>query len=155
MAYHIYLKKMIDDVKIINLTTHKDQRGFFREIVRFQEQFKGLPVGQISHSLVNEGVVKAWHGHVYQYQWNYLVSGQINIALYDNRVKSETYKETLEFMAGDTLNPKSYFFPPGVLHGYKCIKGPVHIIYVTSGVYDPEDEIRVSTTKLDLNLFRD
>jgi dTDP-4-dehydrorhamnose 3,5-epimerase len=144
---------MIEGVTIIELTTHEDERGFFREVVRFPEQFKGVPVGQVSHSLVMEGVVKAWHGHVYQSQWNYLVSGQIKIALYDNREDSETYKETLEFTAGGTVNPQSYFFPPGVLHGYKCIQGPMQIIYVTSGMYDLEDEVRASSSDLGLNVF--
>lgn len=133
---------MIVGVKIIELTTHEDERGFFREVVRFQEQFEGVPVGQLSHSLVKEGVVKAWHGHVYQSQWNYVVSGQIKVVLYDNREDSITFKEVMEFFAGDGANPFAYFFPPGVLHGYKCTKGPMQIIYVTSGIYGLDDEIR-------------
>lgn len=36
-----------------------------------------------------------------------------------------------------------YYFRPGVLHGYKYIDEPMHIIYVTSGVYDLSDEIRI------------
>ena len=139
---------MIDGVKIINLTTHGDDRGFFREIFRFPEQFEGVRVGQLSHSQVKEGIVKAWHGHVYQSQWNYVVSGQIKVALYDDRKDSSTYKKTIEFVAGDEVESIAYFFPPGILHGYKCIQGPMHIIYVTSGVYDLEDEIRKSNKEL-------
>ena len=139
---------MIVGIKIIELTTHEDERGFFREIFRFSEQYEGVPVGQLSHSLVKEGVVKAWHGHVYQSQWNYVVSGQIKVALYDNRVGSETYKEILELTAGAEADPIAYFFPSGVLHVYQCMKGPMHIIYVTSGVYDLEDEIRKSSDDL-------
>ena len=142
---------MIDGVKIVELTTHVDNRGFFREVFRFAEEFEDVPVGQLSHSLVNEGVIKAWHGHVYQSQWNYVVSGQIKVALYDNRKKSATYKETMEVPTGDNVEPIAYFFPPGVLHGYKCLKGPMQIIYVTSGVYDLEDEIRMTNENLNLD----
>jgi dTDP-4-dehydrorhamnose 3,5-epimerase len=142
---------MIEGVKIIELTTYEDERGFFREIVRFREQFERVRVGQLSHSMVKEGVVKAWHGHVYQSQWNYVVSGQIKVALYDNRKNLQSYKKTMEFFAGDWENPIAYFFPPGVLHGYKCTKGPMQIIYVTSGVYDLEDEIRKANDDLDCN----
>jgi len=134
---------MIDGVKIVELKTYKDERGIFREIFRFPEQFEDVAVGQLSHSLVKNGVIKAWHGHVYQSQWNYVVSGQIKVTLYDNREKSTTYKETIDFVAGDDAKPIGYFFPPGVLHGYKCTNGPMQIIYVTSGVYDLEDEIRI------------
>lgn len=141
---------VIDGVKIIELTTHKDDRGFFREIFRFTEQFEDTPVGQLSHSRVNEGVIKAWHGHVYQSQWNYVVSGQIRVALYDNREISNAYKGIMEFVAGDEMKPIAYFFPPGVMHGYKCLEGPMQIIYATSGVYDLKDEIRM--TNEDLNI---
>ena len=57
---------MIEGIKIIPIKTHEDERGFFREIFRFQEQFTNPSVGQLSHSLVREGVIKGWHGHVYQ-----------------------------------------------------------------------------------------
>lgn len=141
---------MINGVKIVKLTTHVDDRGFFREIFRFTEQFKGISVAQLSHSLVREDVIKAWHGHVNQFQWNYVVYGQIKVVLYDSRGDSTNYKETMEFVAGEGVEPVAYFFPPGVLHGYKCIQGPMQIIYVTSGVYDLEDEIR--KTNEDMNI---
>ena len=142
---------MIDGIKIIELTTHGDDRGFFREIFRFSEQFSDIPVGQLSHSQVKEGVIKAWHGHVYQSQWNYVVSGQIQVALFDNRKDSSTYKEIVEFIVGDEKKPVAYYFPPGILHGYKCLKDPMHIIYVTSYVYDLEDEIRKSNKELNID----
>lgn len=138
---------MIDDVIINKLNTHSDQRGFFREIFRFPTQFENIPIGQVSHSFVKEGVIKAWHGHVNQHQWNYVVCGQIAVVLIDNRVESITYKNTIEFVAGEDESPISYYFPPGVLHGYKCIKGPLQIIYITSGVYDLNDEIRIDFEK--------
>ena len=142
---------MIDGVKIIELATHEDDRGFFREIFRFSAQFGGTPVGQLSHSQVAEGVVKAWHGHVYQSQWNYVVSGQIKVVLYDNRKTSATYKETMEFITGDGVDPMAYFFTPGVLHGYKCLRGPMQIMYVTTGIYDLEDEIRMINENLNMD----
>ena len=40
----------------------------------------------------------------------------------------------MEFPVGDDQQPLAYFFPPGVMHGYECVTGPLHIIYVTSGV---------------------
>ena len=144
---------MIEGVKIIELTTHGDDRGFFREIFRFSEQFADVLVGQLSHSMVKEGVVKAWHGHVYQSQWNYIVSGQIKVALFDNRKDSNTFEKTIEFIAGDEAKPIAYYFPPGILHGYKCIHGPMQIIYVTSEVYDLEDEVRVPKVNINKSIF--
>ena len=134
---------MINGVKLKNLVTHPDERGFFREIFRFLEEFQDISIGQMSHSLVNEGVIKAWHAHVYQSQWNYLILGKIDVALYDNRPDSSTYESIMQFSIGEGEEPKAYYFPAGVLHGYKCRSGPMHIIYVTSGIYDLDDEVRI------------
>jgi dTDP-4-dehydrorhamnose 3,5-epimerase len=140
---------MIDDIIINKLKTHSDERGFFREIFRFPKNFENIPVGQVSHSFVKVGVIKAWHGHVNQHQWNYIVSGQIKVVLIDNRKESNSYKNIIEFIAGENDNPISYYFPPRVLHSYKCIKGPLQIIYLTSGIYDLNDEIRIAPEELE------
>ena len=142
---------MIEGVLIKALRTHVDNRGFFREIFRFKEEYADFSIGQLSHSFVEEGVVKGWHGHKKQSQWNYVVSGLIEIALHDNRADSPTYKETTVFLVGDGHEPLAYYFPPGVLHGYKCLKGPMQIIYVTSGVYTLSDEIRLSLDDSDID----
>ena len=140
---------MIGGVIINKLITHGENRGFFREIFRFPEKFRNAPVGQISHSFVNEGVLKAWHSHKYQHQWNYVVCGQIKVVLIDYRKESDTFREKIEFLAGEKDNPISYYFPPGVLHGYKCTTGPMQIIYLTSGIYDLDDEIRTPREEID------
>ena len=134
---------MIEGVAIKILTTHEDRRGFFREIIRTTDNFFSPGFGQLSHSLVNPGVLKAWHAHKIQAQWNYVVSGLIKVVLHDSRKDSPTFHETMEFLVGDNQPAKIYFFPPGVLHGYRCLIGPMNIIYVTSGVYDLADEVRI------------
>jgi len=140
---------MIDGVIIKKLESHCDDRGFFREIIRCTDDFFEPGFGQLSHSLVNKGVVKAWHAHVEQSQWNYVVNGLLRVALYDNREELETYGELMEFECGNNQEAKVYFFPPGVLHGYKCIEGPMNIIYVCSGTYDVDDEIRMGNSEVD------
>jgi dTDP-4-dehydrorhamnose 3,5-epimerase len=134
---------MIEGVSFKELITHTDERGFFREVIRSTDEFFSAGFGQLSHSLVYGGVVKAWHAHRVQTQWNYIISGLLKVVLYDLRPDSSTRGTTMEFLAGDHQPARAYGFPPGVLHGYHCIGGPAHIIYVTSGVYDLSDEIRL------------
>ena len=138
---------MLSDIKLIKLETHNDERGFFREIIRLKNNSENIEIGQISHSFVKEGVVKAWHGHLYQSQWNYVLCGEIKAALYDSRKDSKTYGKIFEFSAS-SRNPLIYFFPPGIFHGYKCINGPMDIIYITSGTYDLSDELRQYSIKI-------
>jgi dTDP-4-dehydrorhamnose 3,5-epimerase len=134
---------MIQGVIFKDLAVHPDDRGFFVEIIRNTDKIFNADFGQLSHSLVYHGVIKAWHYHKIQTQWNYVVNGLIKVALHDLRKDSPTYKETMEFLAGDNQSVRLYSFPPGVAHGYKCHNGPMNIIYLTSGIYDPNDEGRI------------
>jgi dTDP-4-dehydrorhamnose 3,5-epimerase len=134
---------MITGVVFKDLVTHSDERGFFREIIRVTDNFFGEGFGQWSHSLMYPGIVKAWHIHRKQVDWWYVAGGVLKVALYDTRPESSSYKETMEFLAGDNLPAKVFCIPPGVAHGCKCVNGPVNLFYVTSNVYDSEDEGRI------------
>jgi dTDP-4-dehydrorhamnose 3,5-epimerase len=141
---------MIEGVEFKSIISHVDERGYFRELIRKDDKILTEGLGQVSHSLVYSGVIKGWHGHEYQTQWNYVVNGLIFVALFDARKNSSTYKKTITFLVGDFQESQIYKFPPGVLHGYKCISGPMNIIYFTSGQYDLKDEIRVEHNNQDI-----
>jgi len=134
---------MIQGVTFKSLVTHADERGFFRELIRTTDGFFQPGFGQLSHAVSHTGALKAWHGHKVQMQWSYVLAGLMKVALYDTRPDSPTYKQTSEFLAGEGQAVAVYNLPPGVLHGHRCLSGPLHIIYVTSATYDPADEIRV------------
>jgi dTDP-4-dehydrorhamnose 3,5-epimerase len=133
---------MIEGVIFKELVSHADERGFFREVIRETDDFFAEGFGQISHSLVYPGIVKAWHAHRRQTQWTYVASGLLKVAVHDHREQSPTYRRTLEFLLGEHQRLAVYKLPPGVAHGYRCLHGPAHVLYLTSGTYDPEDEIR-------------
>jgi dTDP-4-dehydrorhamnose 3,5-epimerase len=137
------MSNTIEDVVVKKLKTHSEERGFFREIIRETDDFFTAGFGQLSHSLVYTGVIKAWHAHKIQSQWTYAATGTLKVALNDMRKESPTYQKTMEFLVGENTESSVYLFPPGVVHGYKCINGPANVIYVTSGQYDLEDEIRI------------
>jgi dTDP-4-dehydrorhamnose 3,5-epimerase len=134
---------MISGVVIKELVTHVDERGYFREIIRVTDDFFATGFGQLSHSLVYPAVVKAWHAHREQTQWTYVACGLLKVVLHDGRPQSPTYRQTMEFLAGDHQPARVYSFPPGVVHGYRCVCGPAHVVYVTSGTYDVSDEVRL------------
>ena len=134
---------MIDGVEIKNLDTHSDERGFFREIIRVTDPFFGEGFGQFSHSLMYLGVTKAWHIHQNQVDWWYVACGVLKVALFDRRVDSPTAGETMELMMGENQESCVLRIPPGVAHGCRCISGPAHLFYITSRVYDPDDEGRI------------
>ena len=135
---------MIEGVVLKELATHQDERGFFREIIRVTDDFFGEGFGQWSHSLMYQGVTKAWHIHQRQVDWWYVASGVLKVVLYDKREGSTTQGETMEFLMGDNQPARVLRVPPGVAHGCKAIGSTVNLLYITSYTYDPADEGRIS-----------
>ena len=86
----------IQGVVVKNLTTHADERGFFREVIReTDEGFEHF--GQLSHSLMYAGTVKAWHIHRVQTDWWYVI-GALKVALFDTRDDSPTKGRLMELL---------------------------------------------------------
>lgn len=135
---------MIEGTVLEDLVTHTDERGFFREIIRVTDEFFAEGFGQWSHSLMYPGVIKAWHIHKKQIDWWYVCNGLLKVALHDTRPDSPSYRETMEFLMGDDQPARLVRIPPGVAHGCKCLNGPANLFYVTSSVYDPDDEGRIA-----------
>jgi len=134
---------MIDGVIIKELVRHPDERGFFEEVIRASDPFFGEGFGQLSHSSMHEGVVKAWHVHKTQIDWWYVPNGTVKVALYDTRENSSTYKELQEFIVGEEGQKIIIKIPAGVAHGCKVLKGPADLVYVTSSEYAKEEEGRI------------
>lgn len=135
---------MIEGVIFKELITNCDERGFFREIIRVSDDFFDEGFGQWSHSLMFDGVIKAWHFHHVQTDWWYVVNGVLRVGLCDMRPDSPTYRQTMDFLMGDLQQPQVLKIPPGIAHGCKTVQGPVNLLYMTSHVYNPADEIRIA-----------
>ncbi len=134
---------MIEGVVLKELETFNDDRGFFRELIRSTDDSFREGFGQWSHSLMFDGVIKAWHFHRIQTDWWYIVSGVLRVGLCDLREESDTYKQSMDFLMGDLQPARVLKIPPGIAHGCKTVQGPVHLFYLTSHVYNPDDEIRI------------
>jgi dTDP-4-dehydrorhamnose 3,5-epimerase len=135
----------IEGVVISALARHPDDRGYFEELIRADDRWFGEGFGQLSHSMMYPGVVKAWHIHVTQIDWWYVAVGRLLVALYDRRRESPTHGVTQEIYLGDDLAPSVLKIPAGVAHGCRVISTtPAHLFYVTSCTYDPAEEGRVA-----------
>jgi len=44
---------------------------------------------------------------------------------------------------GDNQPAQVLCIPPGVAHGCKCLSAQANLFYITSNVYDPDDEGRI------------
>jgi dTDP-4-dehydrorhamnose 3,5-epimerase len=133
----------IEGVEIKSLVTHPDERGFFREIIRVTDPFFREGFGQLSHSVMHHGVVKAWHIHPQQIDWWYVPIGALKVALCDRREESPTRGVIAELLLGDLYPAQVLKIPAGVAHGCRALSSPTHLLYVTSRTYDPQEEGRI------------
>jgi len=133
---------MINGLEIKKLTRFTDTRGYFQENIRVTDDFFG-GFGQWSQSLMWQGVIKAWHIHHIQTDYWLVPIGVIRAVFCDMRGNSATYKQIDECMMGDGYEPIVIKIPPGVAHGCKVLQGPAILTYITSHIYDPDDEGRI------------
>lgn len=151
---------MIEGVHLKQLTTHADERGFFREILRSTDEIFSEGFGQWSHSSMYAGTIKAFHIHQRQVDWWYVPLGVIKAVLCDlrNEYGSITLPskkpnvpkkyEVSEYLLGDNQPAQVLRIPPGVAHGLKVLQGPAHLFYITSKEYDGSDEGRLPYNSL-------
>lgn len=128
----------IQGVKYKKLIRHSDDRGFFSEVVRDDENFV-RKFGQMSISKTNPGVIKAFHYHKKQDDIWFFPKGNARVVLHDLRKDSPTYKTTEQYFMGED-NPGALLIPVGVAHGYQVLGNePVVITYITTESYNPAE----------------
>jgi len=135
---------MIQDVWVKKLVKHVDERGFFMEILRDDDQML-KKFGQFSMSWTYPGVIKAFHYHKLQDDLWFFPVGNAQVVLHDLREDSPTKGETNVFYMGEH-NPILLYIPIGVAHGYRVLgQTPAMITYITTESYQAgvPDEYRI------------
>lgn len=138
------MEKLIEGVQVKRLVRHVDDRGFFMEILRDDDNLL-KKFGQASMSLAYPGVVKAFHYHKLQDDLWFFPKGNAQVVLYDMRDDSHTKGMTNVFYMGE-YNPILLLIPAGVAHGYRVLGNePAIIVYFTTMSYNREnpDEYRI------------
>lgn len=135
---------------IKKLIRHPDERGFFEELIRRTDPFFAEGFGQLSHSYMREGVIKAWHIHKTQIDWWFVARGTLHVVLYDGRKESPTYGEINELTMGEKGERIILKIPPGVAHGCKVKSLHSELFYVTSGIYDIKEEGRIAENNAEI-----
>src|SRR5215831_21136228 len=97
---------MIEGVKVIELTTHEDDRGYLTEIARHAGDSEPHAVvhqfGQVY--LVGDparGTIRAFHKHEELWDWFFISHGSAKFVLRDDRKASPTYGEMQTIVSGE------------------------------------------------------
>lgn len=133
---------MIEGVAVKQLTTHAEDSGYLREILRDDDGLLSR-FGQSTVTVAYPGFIKAFHWHKDQDDLWYVADGMIQVVLYDRRPDSKTKGETQVMFAGDHA-PILIRIPAGVAHGYKVLgTKPALLLYHSTKSYvaaDPDEQ---------------
>lgn len=133
------------DVKLIELRTFSDERGYFLEGFRAQS-YQGLP-GQngpfvqdnFSHS--KRGVLRGLHFQNPNGQGKLVraVQGSIYDVTVDVRVGSPTFGQWQALTLSDE-QPRQLWIPPGYAHGFLVLSNQALVEYKCTAYYAPQSE---------------
>jgi dTDP-4-dehydrorhamnose 3,5-epimerase len=133
---------MIEGVEIIPLRRIQDERGMVMHMLKKTDpHFEEF--GEIYFSVINPGVIKAWHLHS-RMTINYaVVQGNIKLVVFDQRPGSPTLGQLQEIYCGQ-VNYNLVRVPPGVVNGFTAIGGVGAIVANCANIpHDPTEITRI------------
>lgn len=142
-----FIPQQLQDVQLIKLTEHLDERGSFAESFRldlFSEHCsQGAPLTLVQDNLSRSasGVLRGLHFQHRQPQGKLiqLLAGQIYDVLVDLRPTSATFGQW-EGVWLCATQPALLWVPPGFAHGFYVTEGPALVSYKCTAYYQADDQ---------------
>ena len=139
---------MLNGVRVYDLKTNVDERGFFAELFRhdWKELLGDDSIVQTNLSFSYPGMVRAWHRHNRgQVDYFIVLEGSLKICAYDDNQESATYRQLDEILAsGRRLQVVRV--PGHYWHGTKALGDKASLtVYFVNRLYDaknPDEERR-------------
>jgi dTDP-4-dehydrorhamnose 3,5-epimerase len=122
---------MVDGVRVLPLTHHEDERGWFLEVQR--ASLLGAPTTQVNVSFSRQGVIRGLHYHERgQDDVFACLSGTARIVVLDRESGEATSLDI------GRENPVAVVIPGHHAHGFEALTD-VLMCYCTNREYDPGD----------------
>ena len=122
------IKTKFKDLLIIQNKSFKDDRGYFKELLREKEINKKFPFMVMSYSKKN--VLRGLHIQSNHSQGKYVsvLKGKIFDVAVDLRKNSKTFGKSFSLILSEK-NSKSIYLPAGFAHGFCTLEKENYIIY--------------------------
>ncbi len=145
------IKTKFKDLFLIKNKNFKDQRGYFKEIIRENKLKKKFPFLVMSYSKKN--VVRGLHIQTKNSQGKFVsvIKGKIFDVVIDLRKDSETFGKVYSCILSEK-NTKSIFVPEGFAHGIQWLEKENYIIYSCTNYREKNSEVTIDIYDKDLNI---
>tara|TARA_B100001939_G_scaffold208550_1_gene179338 strand:+ start:1100 stop:1618 length:519 start_codon:yes stop_codon:yes gene_type:complete len=144
-------KSKFKDLVIVNNTSFKDKRGYFKELLKEKKLKKRFPFLVMSFSKKN--VIRGLHLQKKNSQGKFIsvIKGKIFDVVVDLRKNSKTYGKYLSTILSEK-NSKSIFIPPGFAHGFCALSKENYVVYSCTKYRDEKSEIGIKFNDQDLKI---
>ena len=144
------IKSNFKDLFLIRNRSYKDNRGYFKELIRENLINKNFPFLVMSFSKKN--VIRGLHIQRNNSQGKFVsvLKGKIFDVAIDLRKNSRTFGKVYKCLLSEKNNT-SIFIPPGFAHGFQALGNENYIIYSCTKYRDKRSE---TTIKFDENEFK-
>ena len=144
-------KTKFKDLFLIKNTAHKDQRGYFKELIREIKLKKKFPFLVMSFSKKN--VVRGLHIQTKKPQGKFItvIKGKIFDVALDLRKKSKTFGKIYSCVLSEK-NSNAIFIPPGFAHGFQSLDRETYVMYSCTKYRDKKSEITIDLNDKNLKI---
>lgn len=140
----IFTDTSIEGVKIVDVKSYGDERGYFMETYKKPDFVAGgidVDFVQDNQSSSTKGVLRGLHFQIEHPQSKLVrvVSGVVFDVAVDLRKGSRTYGKW-EGVVLSAENKRQFFIPRGFAHGFLVLSDTAEFCYKCDDVYHPNDE---------------
>ena len=144
-------KTNFKDLKIITNLIHRDNRGYFKEILLEKKIKYKFPFLVMSSSKKN--VLRGLHLQTSNSQGKFVsvLKGKIYDVCVDLRKNSKTFGKYFSIILSEK-NSKSVFVPAGFAHGFCALENQTYVIYSCTKYRNAKSELAVNYKDKDLKI---
>ena len=144
-------KTKFKDLFLIKSNIYKDQRGYFKELIRENQLKKKFPFLVMSRSKKN--IVRGLHIQTKKPQGKFVtvIKGKIFDVALDLRKKSKTFGKVYSCVLSEK-NSNSIFIPAGFAHGFQSLDRETYVIYSCTKYTDKKSEITIDVNDYNLKI---
>ena len=145
------IKSNFKDLFLIKNKSFKDNRGYFKELIRENVIKKKFPFLVMSFSKKN--VIRGLHIQTTNSQGKFIsvLKGKIFDVAIDLRKNSKTFGKVYKCLLSEKNNT-SIFIPPGFAHGFQALEKENYIVYSCTKYRDKISETTINFNEKKFNI---
>ncbi len=145
------IKKKFKNLFLVKHNTFKDQRGYFKEMLRENQINKRFPFLVMSYSKKN--VIRGLHLQTKLSQGKFVsvIKGRIFDVAVDLRKNSTTFGKYFSCILSE-YNATSIYIPPGFAHGFQAMEKDNYVIYSCTQYRDKDNEKSINVNDKLINI---